>query len=181
MTPEQAIEWIEDLRDGWKDKDNIEACNMAIKALKTEPCEDCISREETLEHIEACWINGRQLHHPELSEVKEWVKTLPSVTSTKSCTTTKSSTDDCISRDAVLREFTCLSDEAFVINRKIQEIVKKLPSIESERKPGKWIENDTIRQCNMCRALYPKGQRCGAYHYCPNCGVKMEVDNADSN
>ena len=34
MTPEQAIEWIEDLRDGWKDKDNVEACNMAIDALE---------------------------------------------------------------------------------------------------------------------------------------------------
>ena len=51
-----------------------------------------------------------------------------------------------------------------------------LPSVEPERKQGKWIENDTIRQCNMCRALYPKGQRCVAYHYCPNCGSKMEVD-----
>ena len=48
-------------------------------------------------------------------------------------------------------------------------------SSEPERKPGKWIENGIIRQCNMCRALYSKGQRCGAYHYCPNCGAKMEV------
>lgn len=29
-----AIEWIEGLRDGWNDKDNVKYCNMAIKALE---------------------------------------------------------------------------------------------------------------------------------------------------
>ena len=31
---EDAIEWIENLRDGWKDKTNIKMCNLAIKALE---------------------------------------------------------------------------------------------------------------------------------------------------
>ena len=31
---QNAIEWIEDLRNGWNDTDNIKYCNMAIKALE---------------------------------------------------------------------------------------------------------------------------------------------------
>lgn len=31
---QNAIEWIECLRDRWNDKDNVKYCNMAIKALE---------------------------------------------------------------------------------------------------------------------------------------------------
>ena len=31
---QNAIEWIEGIRDSWNDKDNIKYCNMAIKALE---------------------------------------------------------------------------------------------------------------------------------------------------
>ena len=34
MTNEEAIEWIEVLRDGWDNATNVTACNMAIQALK---------------------------------------------------------------------------------------------------------------------------------------------------
>jgi len=33
---QNAIEWIEGLRNGWNDEDNIKYCNMAIKALEHE-------------------------------------------------------------------------------------------------------------------------------------------------
>ena len=31
---QNAIEWIEGLRNGWNDEDNIKYCNMAIKTLE---------------------------------------------------------------------------------------------------------------------------------------------------
>ncbi len=145
---------------------------------RTHAC-DCISRQAA----EAIFRNAKkslyeqsrkgkieykefQIREMMLLNAEQFIHLLPSVEPEK-C-------DDCISRQGVLREFTCLSDDAFVINSTIQKIVKNLPPVEPGRESGKWIENDTIRQCNMCRALYPKGQRCGAYHYCPNCGAKME-------
>lgn len=88
---------------------------------------------------------------------------------------------DLISREEVLREFTCLSDDAFVINHKIQEIVKKLPSVEPERKPGKWIDYPFENvygqklcdyRCNLCAYFVNAKTK-----FCPNCGSKMEVDN----
>lgn len=51
MTNEEAIEYIHDMRCDIRnnsnysitDKENT-ALNMAIEALKAEPCEDCVSR-----------------------------------------------------------------------------------------------------------------------------------------
>ena len=42
---QNAIEWIEGLRNGWNDKDNIKYCNMAIKALEDEAVLDKIRTE----------------------------------------------------------------------------------------------------------------------------------------
>ena len=174
MTREEAINQLKDFiilhqgQHGW-DVSTLNALNMAIKALEHHPCEDCISRQ------------------------------------------------------AVLREFTCLSDDAFVINRKIQEIVKKLPSVEPEkcgdcisrrviigkcedtieatsdsgemntgfimaldfiagyakhlpsvepeRKTGKWEDCSNGWMCSECKHDVTYTTK-----YCPNCGTKMEVN-----
>ena len=42
---QDAIEWIEGLRNGWNDKDNIKYCNMAIKALENKDVLDKIRLE----------------------------------------------------------------------------------------------------------------------------------------
>lgn len=91
---------------------------------------------------------------------------------------------DCISRQAVLKEFSCLSDDAFIISRKIQEIIKKLPSVEPERKPGVWIHmigfgecEEQHYQCTNC-SYYINFGKWGdvfikQFKYCPNCGARM--------
>ena len=55
-----------------------------LKELKNlreqqQPCEDTISREYLVEHIKACWINGRPRHSPDLSELLSWVDDVPLV------------------------------------------------------------------------------------------------------
>lgn len=89
---------------------------------------------------------------------------------------------DLISRQAVLREFTCLSDDAFVINSTIQKIVKKLPSVEPERKTGKWMWNNHLGEyeCSECgcNPIYerttPDNSEIDKYRYCRWCGAPME-------
>ena len=56
-----------------------EALDMAIKALEQEPCEDAISREYLVEHIKACWTNGRPMYSPDLSELLSWIDDVPSI------------------------------------------------------------------------------------------------------
>ena len=97
------------------------------------------------------------------------------------CTNRETHACDCISRQAVLREFTCLSDDAFVINRKIQEIVKQLPSVEPERKSGKWIRaiDPDVNAWTGGHTCSECGRACVqmSMNFCANCGAKMEVDN----
>ena len=74
----------------------------AIKALKQEPSEDCISRQAVIEHIcesKECYkeeCKGRTLKRcPDL----QWVFDLPSVTPRTNLAETS---QDCISREAVI-------------------------------------------------------------------------------
>lgn len=42
---QNAIEWIEGLRNNWNDKDNIKYCNIAIKALESKDALEKIRTE----------------------------------------------------------------------------------------------------------------------------------------
>ena len=47
------------------------------------------------------------------------------------------------------------------------DIIKALPSVQEERKTGKWIRHNHKRQCNNCRAIMLDS---GFENFCPNCG-----------
>ena len=51
MTREEAINQLQDAKDGYKEYLTDEALNMAIKALEQEPCDDAISRQAVNEII----------------------------------------------------------------------------------------------------------------------------------
>lgn len=48
ITNEEAIEWIEGLRDRWNDATNVTVCNMAIQALKI--------KQETIERYKPIFL-----------------------------------------------------------------------------------------------------------------------------
>lgn len=56
MTNDEAIEIIEcgDISNRWG-KDGKEVEKMAIKALKQQPCDDCISRKAVLDVLKGKW------------------------------------------------------------------------------------------------------------------------------
>ena len=49
--------------------------------------------------------------------------------------------------------------------------IENLPSVQSERKTGKWI-GTTTAECSECRSLYPAFMKFA--NYCPNCGAYMK-------
>ena len=62
----------------------------------------------------------------------------------------------------------------------IENYVKQMPTIEPERKVGKWIYFPKASSSVTSTAvhLYPVCSECGCEHpianYCPNCGARME-------
>lgn len=51
MTREDAINGLQDAKDGYKEYLTDDAIDLAIKALEQESCEDCISREKTKQFL----------------------------------------------------------------------------------------------------------------------------------
>ena len=96
MTKEETIKIIKQFRDRQgNSSDDIEAFDMAIKALETQPCEDCISRADILDAIET-WdkfgINAEQklirwqdhyVPYVHLDDVRNAIANMPSVTPTR--------------------------------------------------------------------------------------------------
>lgn len=63
-----------------------------------------------------------------------------------------------------------------------EQFIHLLPSVEPERKIGKWIEYERVEEtdqgylvsnyvCDQCHAWVMNQS-----NYCPNCGAKMEVE-----
>lgn len=80
MTNEQAIEILEYYRADANSEEGMsmfgEALDLAIKALKQQPCEDCISREEVMKFLEkedwADTVYG-VLALPSVTPKTEWI------------------------------------------------------------------------------------------------------------
>lgn len=83
---------------------------------------------------------------------------------------------DLISRQAAIVAITWWNRNNGMISK--QDAVKclrKLPSVEPERKTGKWIDG----KCNKCGTHAPFWEMATTYYcseYCPKCGAKMEAD-----
>ena len=65
-------------------------------------------------------------------------------------------------------------------SRPMKEIVAEIPSVEPERKPGKWlltIEDWNKWTCSECGFSKRTDIHVTlGYDYCPKCGSRMEVD-----
>lgn len=65
--------------------------------------------------------------------------------------------------------------------------LKQVPTIEPERKKGKWIDavlpNDSgglqVQVCNQCNTFFPLAYTGGGHNFCPNCGADMRGDDHD--
>lgn len=81
MTNEEAIKMLKSKMDGHTDTSYewAETVRMAIKALESQPCEDCISRQAVIDINE---YHHRQMPNHVNHEIWKEIKALPSVTPT---------------------------------------------------------------------------------------------------
>lgn len=98
----------------------------------------------------------------------------------------KPKTDDTISRQAAIEAFRkelCREREYAISFRGCERVLSKLPSVQPERKKGKWINhrNDmghNIADCSECGEAMQWYDPDTRPHYCPNCGADMRgADN----
>lgn len=94
MTKEEAIKMLKSKMDGSVDTSYewVETVRLAIKALEQQSCEDCISREATIEAIYKKYIGGKDaiknapindLYAEGLAEAVDAVWDMPSVQPTR--------------------------------------------------------------------------------------------------
>lgn len=91
---------------------------------------------------------------------------------------------DLIRREDVIREFVknCSIEHVDINNvaifyETIMKIINSIPSVEPERKKGKWIEDETGYGFWICSECGFASEAFGAnilYPFCPNCGAKLD-------
>ena len=58
---------------------------------------------------------------------------------------------------------------------KLNDALENAPTIEPERKKGRWIEEpNCYYRCSECGDHYPSIRGYMSYNYCPTCGVGMK-------
>lgn len=92
---------------------------------------------------------------------------------------------DLISRQAAIDETWKEPEYTDPLNvlTEIRDRLMALPTIEPERKKGKWIDavlpNDSgglqVQVCDQCNTFFPLAYTGGGHNFCPNCGARMEA------
>ena len=90
----------------------------------------------------------------------------------------------CISREAAFDEIIWNSDNGMIDAKLAIEALRKLPSVEPERKKGKWESIDgthlltrDVYKCSICGEVVSEVHGYNVYKSFPysHCGAKMEV------
>ena len=88
-----------------------------------------------------------------------------------------------IDADALKEKFTGRGDDELdgydfqeFLDDHVIPVIENAPTIEVESiKRGKWVLNDRhIYECSEC-GLIPTQEEKDYWHYCPNCGAKMDT------
>ena len=157
-----------------------------VPSVEPEECGDCISRQQALDAFclseKTRRVGGDRSGYDTmmLYEIQDILEDLPSV---KPIAKNATTTEDCISREAAIGAvgyYSLHSDDKLLFADKP---LKDLPSVEPERKTGKWIEHDTghsiYYDCSLCGCLAPCTETADEIlwkmaNYCPDCGAEME-------
>lgn len=97
---------------------------------------------------------------------------------------------DLISREAAFDEIIWNSDNGVIDAKVAIEALRKLPSIEPERKAGHWIRGEAYPHhiyCSECYKTFIPNDEFRVWangdiprKYCPECGAPMEVKTDNS-
>lgn len=81
-----------------------------------------------------------------------------------------------------LDRFSLGETDAVKLAFRMGDYLKRLPSVQPERKTGHWVDMGDFEQCSICTGTRLKEFQ--SYYgkatwirtpYCPNCGAKMKI------
>ena len=85
--------------------------------------------------------------------------------------------DDLISRQAAIDAMSAVNDS--ICEQQAIDALWELPSLQPERKKGKWIKNGNgTYSCSLCQSWIPNEQWYYA-NYCLCCGADMREEKTD--
>lgn len=93
--------------------------------------------------------------------------------------------DDSISRQAAIDALALTAREKFNLSDEFNHYlaglmdgemaIRQLPSVQPERKTGRWIEDSGNIACSICHTIWLHRRT----NYCPNCGADMRGEEHD--
>ena len=112
-------------------------------------------------------------------QLAEWLKELKAY---------REQSGDAISRQAVLNGLASIakakakSDAQKSLMGRVMFFTEQLPSVSPQQRAGRWIQKEEeseaepfiIQECSECGEAQRRRTK-----YCPNCGAKMEAEDAD--
>ena len=153
---------------------------------------DCMTFPDTVEEFmeqykvvdtEHIYTNGSEF--VPIFRMKQWFEHLPSA-QPKPC-------EDAVSREAVLSVIDTYMNKSVELHYLptsdgIKKLISILPSVQPERKTGRWIPDNTDYYrtkfiCSVCgesEEVPTTGFGYGTmWDYCPNCGAKMDGERKE--
>ena len=148
-------------------KDNLDSVERNLEQIQ---CDDCISEKDNIlinkNNFLTTLVWSGLLDRAKCGELARAIDL---------CVVEQEPCDDCISRQAVLEVLT-RNRVHFVDMVMITSELKALPSVTPKPKTGHWIlTDDDFVYCSECEDSYYSRPIDASWHYCPNCGAKMEV------
>ena len=176
MNKEEAIKYgIEWLEDEYLDTEDRAFIELALEALKQEPCKE--SEEVPCDNCkyldgDGCRLVFEQAEYGEVSDECPNDNNELSSVNPQPC-------EDAISRQAVLDMATTIQTDDFSGNEIIEVVdiddVKALPPVTPQPKTGHWVlDNDKEHgRCSECGCKEDLVDGHSSYKWCSNCGAKM--------
>lgn len=167
MTIDEAIHYLERIKQEYDCSYEEDALDMAIKALEQEPCENTISGYDKLVDLANAIENDDSGYWTN----KKISSALRNISSIK-----QQSCEDTISRQAVMDYIHRILNQGTGKKKSfefIQKYVKKLPSVKPQIQTGHWEIANSFCTCDQC------GYETRPWNntlFCPNCGARMESE-----
>ncbi len=137
---------------------------------------DMISRQEAIDVLDAYQVKIENGEKNPYAWARLRMSELPS---------TQLDTD-CISRKAAIDGLNDAVHEHNITDFDAVATILALPSVTPKQRTGKWIDLGDCEQCSKCKGTHLKeiqtvyGKATWIKSkFCPNCGAKMEVTNAE--